>query len=83
MPLGLTSSHWRAIIFNDCASLFTTVAGNISLLKSLMPKSRPLGTSAKSNLRDRVLGEAEKKSFLALTGRVGTLWALVSQKGVT
>ena len=64
-------------------SLFTTVAGNISLLKSLMPKSRPLGTSAKSNLRDRVLGEAEKKSFLALTGRVGTLWALVSQKGVT
>lgn len=49
----------------------------------VMLKPVSLYPSAKSNLRDRVLGEAEKKSLLALTGRVGTLWALVSQKGVT
>ena len=80
-------------LFMTVTSLFTNVAGNISLLKSLMPKSRPLGTSAKSNLKEfwvkqkrkafRVLGEAEEKSFLPLTGRAGTLWALVSQKDVT
>ena len=36
-----------------------------------MPKTRPLGTSAKSNLADRVLGEEEKNSFIALPGKGG------------
>ena len=37
----------------------------------VMPKARPLCTSAKSNLRDRVLGEVEKNSFIALPGKGG------------
>ena len=37
-----------------------------------MPKTRLLCTSAKSNLRDRVLGEVEKNSFIALPGKGGT-----------
>ena len=35
----------------------------------LMPKTWPLCTGAKSNLRDRVLGEVEKNRFIALTGK--------------
>ena len=38
----------------------------------LMPKTQPLCTGAESNLRDRVLGEVEKKSFIALPGKGGT-----------
>ena len=34
----------------------------------LMPKTHPLHTDAKSNLRDRVLGEVEN-SFIALSGK--------------
>ena len=37
----------------------------------LMPKARPVCTSAESNLRDRVLGEVEKNSFFALPGKGG------------
>ena len=37
----------------------------------MRPKTRPLCTSAKSNLRDRVLGEAEKSSFIALPDKWG------------
>ena len=37
----------------------------------LMRKTRPLCTSAKSNLGDRVLGEVEKNSFIALPGKGG------------
>ena len=37
----------------------------------LMLKTRPLCTSAKSNLRDRVLGEVEKNSFIDLPGKGG------------
>ena len=81
MPLGLTSSHWRAIIFNDC-DILVYYCGR-KYFTSQESDAKKSATSAKSNLRDRVLGEAEKKSLLALTGRVGTLWALVSQKGVT
>ena len=36
-----------------------------------MPKSRPLGTSAELNLGDRVLGEVEKNSSVALPGKGG------------
>ena len=36
-----------------------------------MPKSRPLGTSAELNLGDRVLGEVEKNSSIALPGKRG------------
>ena len=36
-----------------------------------MLKTRPLGTSAKSYLGDRVLGEAQKNSFIALPDKGG------------
>ena len=36
-----------------------------------MPETRPLCTGAKSNLGDRVLGEVEKNSFIALPGKGG------------
>ena len=39
-----------------------------SLVK-LMPKTEPLCTSTKLNLRDRVLGKVEKNSFIALPGK--------------
>ena len=35
------------------------------------PKAQPLCTGAESNLRDRVLGEVEKNSFIALPGKGG------------
>ena len=38
---------------------------------NLMPKTWPLCTSAELNLRDRVLGEVEKNSFIALLGKGG------------
>ena len=34
-------------------------------------KTWPLCTSVESNLRDRVLGEVEKNSFIALPGKGG------------
>ena len=34
-----------------------------------MLKSQPLYTGAESNLRDRVLGEVKRKSFIALPGK--------------
>ena len=37
----------------------------------LMPKTWPLWTSAESNLGDRVLGEVENNSFIALPGKGG------------
>ena len=36
-----------------------------------MPKAWPLCTGAELNLGDRVLGEVEKKSFIALPGKGG------------
>ena len=45
----------------------------------MMPKTQPLCTSAESNLRDRVLGEVEKNSFIALPGKGGHS-GLVPQK---
>ena len=36
-----------------------------------MPKTQPLFTGAESNLGDRVLGEVEKNSFIALPGKGG------------
>ena len=36
-----------------------------------MLKAQPLYTGAKSNLRDRVLGEVEKHGFIALPGKGG------------
>ena len=36
-----------------------------------MLKSQPLSTCAELNLRDRVLGEEEKNSFIALPGKQG------------
>ena len=44
-----------------------------------MLKTRPLCTGAESNLRDRVLGEVEKKSFLVLPSK-GEHSGLMSQK---
>ena len=46
-----------------------------------MPKTRPLCISAESNLRDRVLGEVEKNSFIALPGKGGHS-GLLSRKTV-
>ena len=46
-----------------------------------MPKTRPLCTSAKANLRDRVLGEVEKNGFIALPGKGGQS-GLMSRKTV-
>ena len=37
----------------------------------LMLKTQPLCTGADLNLRDRVLGEVEKNSFIALPGKGG------------
>ena len=34
-----------------------------------MPKTQPLCADAKLNLRDRVLGEVAKKSFIVLPGK--------------
>ena len=36
-----------------------------------MPKTQPLYTSAELNLADRILGEVEKNSFIALPGKGG------------
>ena len=36
-----------------------------------MLKAQPLCTGAESNLRDRVLGEVEKKSFIVLSSKGG------------
>ena len=38
-----------------------------------MPKTQPLCTDAKLNLRDRVLGEVVENSFIVLPGKVETL----------
>ena len=38
---------------------------------NLMPKTQPPCTSAESNLGDRVLGEVEENSFIALAGKGG------------
>ena len=40
-------------------------------LFKVMLKPGPLCTSPKSNLRDRVFGEVEKNSFIALPGKGG------------
>ena len=42
-----------------------------------MPKTQSLGTSAESNLGDRVLGKLENNSVFALVGKE---WALTPQK---
>ena len=56
----------------ELISLFTL----ISLKQLLMLKFWPLYTGAKLNLGDRVLGEVEKNSFIALPGK-GTQRGLV------
>ena len=43
----------------------------LSFVTTLMLKAQPLYTDAKSNLWDRVLGEIEKNSFIALPGKWG------------
>ena len=45
-----------------------------------MPKTRPLCISTKWNIGDRVLGEAEKKSFIALPGKRGQCRLLPKKK---
>ena len=45
-----------------------------------MPKAQSLNTSAESNLRDRVLDEVEKKSFISFMKGV-TVGSCVSQVG--
>ena len=37
----------------------------------VIAKTQPLCTGAKSNLRDRALGEVEKNNFIALPGKGG------------
>ena len=44
-----------------------------------MPKAQPLYTGAKSNLRDRIWGEVQKNSFIALPGKGGHSGLLPSQ----
>ena len=47
--------------------------GLYNILKlRMMPKTWPLCTGVKLNLRDRVLGEVEKNSFIDLPGKGGT-----------
>ena len=46
-----------------------TTTSTFSVVLTL--KARPLCTGAKSNLRDRVLSEVEKNSFIALPGKWG------------
>ena len=41
-----------------------------------MPKTQPLCPGAQLNLRDRVLGEVEKNSSIALPGKGGHSWLL-------
>ena len=48
----------------------------------VMPKSQPLCTGAELNLRDRVLGEIEKNSFIALPGKGGCSVLLLSKRCV-
>ena len=45
-----------------------------------MPKAQPLCTSAESNLRDRVLREAETNSCIALPGKGGHSGILPSKR---
>ena len=45
----------------------------------MMPKSQPLCLGVELNLRDRVLGEVEKNSFIALPGRGGHSWLIPSK----
>ena len=49
----------------------TTVVSESHNRCRVMLKVRPLCTGAESNLRDRVLGEVEKNSFIALPGKGG------------
>ena len=69
---------------------YPTVAKSIKICVSvsdwlliMMLKTWPLCTSAELNLRDRVLGEVEKNSFIALPGKGGHRgllpWKTVSQ----
>ena len=44
-----------------------------------MLKAQPLYTGAKSNHRDRVLGEVEKNSFIAWPGK-GGIWGFLPSK---
>ena len=37
----------------------------------MMPKAQPLCIGAESKLRDRILGEVEKNSFIVLPGKGG------------
>ena len=48
-----------------------TYLGFPCLVLILMLEVQPLCTSAKRNLRDRVLGDVEKNSFIALSGKGG------------
>ena len=41
-------------------------------IKMVMLKAWPLWTSSESNLKDRILGEIEKSSFIALPGKGDT-----------
>ena len=48
-----------------------------------MPKLQPLCTSAKSNLKDRVLCEVEKNRFITLPGKGGHSGCLLSKNYVS
>ena len=53
------------------AEVLPGLLGTDSTLPIVMPKSQPLCTCAELPLRNRVLGEVEKKSFIALPRKVG------------
>ena len=61
-----THTHTHRIGYNSRENLHGG-----SRVGLVMPKSRPLCTGAESNLRDRLLGEVEKNSFIALPGKGG------------
>ena len=51
----------------------------MNLGAGVVPKTRPLGTGAESDLGERVLGKVEKNSFIALAGKGGCCGLLPSK----
>ena len=72
----LSSPRWWSRI---CSHLLWELQNYSSHSCLLMPKTQPLCTGAESNLRDRVLGEVEKNSFIALPGKEGDSRLLASK----
>ena len=71
--LGSNSPRFKSELCHELA-VWPQTNGLIALFLQLwlvMLKVWPLCTGAKSNLRDRVLGEVEKNNFIVLSGKEG------------